>query len=760
MPKTSTPTQEVAETRKTLTHALGSRYKIQKLLGSGGAGHAYLIQEKETGLLRVAKILRPSARRLEKLRNEFLNEATKLAQLRHPNLVGVYGQSQTSKLPYFVMEFVKGDDLETTTKLLVKQHSGGEWVHSVHRIVLQLAEVLDYLHTQRPHPLLHLDVKPANVVVHFDNRKRPRPVLLDFGVAQYARNGRDDPRKTQAIGTFPMWPERYLKTLQRHTSEGRTVFLIRRDQLNTELDLHLFGRTILAALETGISADPVDSTRWSSIGIAGYRFIADLAASLLIDTREHPLVKSAWEVVQRLERVERGENRSRGHFDEGFVRLPGLNLRSFGTNVRALTDWPQFQRLRGISQLGLVSMVYPGATHTRFEHSLGVFENAIEVLDHVAGPRGDTRFRSVVSDEELVATALVALFHDIGHYPFAHQFRISGRYPQHERRTLEVVKGADAEKLVTGHFSRDVYSCMVQLMTHLVEAEEGKAVGSTPVGVPPQYRVFRSMLSSSIDVDKLDYVARDATHAGVPYGRVVDRPRFLSALRVWWNEKSEPELLLSDKGRACAEALGFARYLMFSEVYWNHCVRAYAAMVSAALAQCGQESVGTHLWDGDAMFLEWLTNQGSAGWLRDLLGVRKPYRRAFVQPRFGWGDGTLTEDEKLFGKMEDAARGEGDALEVVRRVVADVVGAKEFSEHEIVVDVPREVGSVTGVRVLPEGQEKPVSAGPIYAGIGKTFDGWARKARVFVHPKFMSGRSVMETSLAVRSELLKAFVIE
>jgi HD superfamily phosphohydrolases len=362
----------------------------------------------------------------------------------------------------------------------------------------------------------------------------------------------------------------------------------------------------------------------------------------------------------------------------------------------------------------------------------------------------------MVADEELVATVIVALLHDIGHYPFAHQFRIKGKFPDHDDRTLSVMEDQLGDK-ITNIFNADVYKNVVTLMKHIIAREKPGEQEIDGNQYPPYFAVLRSIISSSIDADKLDYVRRDGHHCGVPYGGIVDHERFVSALRVWWDSDDLPHLLLSDKGRVCAEALVFARYLMTSEVYWNHGVRAYAAMLSAAIDQINPEEVKPHLWDTDASFLNWLAVDRRTKWLVELINNRKPYRRAFVHQKLGSGIAPENTDERLFEFLEKAASGNETILERIRDVVAKALAIKVTKPHQIVIDVPKGMTRIRGVQVLAEGHESPGPVGPIFDAIGENFDGFARKVRIFVHPDLMERRHVAESTSVVRKALLHDF---
>src|SRR5262245_9067225 len=246
------------------------------------------------------------------------------------------------------------------------------------------------------------------------------------------------------------------------------------------------------------------------------------------------------------------------------VRIPpGVDV-PLTDRVRRLIDTPDFRRLAHISQLGLVTLVYPAANHSRQEHSLGVFLAAIEYLDRLAA---DERFTAAVSPHDAEMLLAAALLHDIGHCPFGHPIE-DLRLPQvsgHEQRARHRITASDVAKVL-----RDDWGLDPEKVAALVAGE----THSRPQGI------LRSLLSGPIDVDKIDYLMRDSLHAGVPYGRHFDRRRLIGSLCL--NEAGDG-VAITDKGKTAAEMMVFARYVMFSEVYWHHAVRSATAMLQRAM---------------------------------------------------------------------------------------------------------------------------------------------------------------------------------
>lgn len=248
----------------------------------------------------------------------------------------------------------------------------------------------------------------------------------------------------------------------------------------------------------------------------------------------------------------------------GVIRIPVEQDVPFTDRVQAIVDTSEFQRLRQITQLALASRVYPGAIHSRFEHALGVYHNALCYLRQLGL---DPRFASTVNSHDAEVLIAASLLHDIGHWPFCHPIEDLAlpEVPEHEdfaRRFL----GTDSElaEVLRQQWNIEPEE-IVQVLTG--QAEE------------PALSLRQSILSGPIDIDKMDYLNRDSQHCGVPYGRNFDRNRLISSLIV--NEAGDG-LALTTKGKTAAEMMVFARYVMFSEVYWHHAVRAATTMFTRA----------------------------------------------------------------------------------------------------------------------------------------------------------------------------------
>ena len=216
------------------------------------------------------------------------------------------------------------------------------------------------------------------------------------------------------------------------------------------------------------------------------------------------------------------------------------------TGVAAdLLDVPAVQRLRHIKQLSTVRLVYPSANHTRFEHSLGVYHLASETLDHL-GVAGRTAER----------IRAAALLHDVGHPPFSHNVeellhRHTGKYHDDVADLLRDGR--------VGAVLRD-HDLDPETVAELV-AGEGR---------------YGQLVSGELDVDRMDYLVRDAHHTGVPYG-TIDHGRLVRELTF-----VDGELVLAEGNVQTAESLLLARALMNPVVYTHHVARISKAMLRRA----------------------------------------------------------------------------------------------------------------------------------------------------------------------------------
>jgi hypothetical protein len=265
---------------------------------------------------------------------------------------------------------------------------------------------------------------------------------------------------------------------------------------------------------------------------------------------------------------------------------------------REIINKPAFQRLRRIRQLAWTDQVYPGAMHTRFEHSLGVMHVATQLYDSIV-----QRSRKLLEEyygydeagfkRDRALVRLAALLHDVGHSPFSHagedvfpfQPNSKKRYG-HEEYSAAIIR-YELKDAIEKHPLNGNYDFKADDVAALIEGSSGSA-----------RRVFwREVITGQIDADRMDYLLRDSLHTGVGYGKY-DWCRLLNTVEAVEIPQPEGEALkqglrlgVNEGGIHAAEALVLARYFMFTQVYFHKTRVAYDHHLRQALSNLLPEGV-------------------------------------------------------------------------------------------------------------------------------------------------------------------------
>jgi len=426
----------------------------------------------------------------------------------------------------------------------------------------------------------------------------------------------------------------------------------------------------------------------------------------------------------------------------GLVRIPPELDVPLTDRVRAIIDTAEFRRLARISQLGLVSLVYPAALHTRFEHSLGVYRLALLLLKQLAYHRPFTQLVSAEEAEMLIAAALV---HDIGHWPFCHlmeEMHLPG-VPTHERFAQSFLLQTELAEVLRRDWHLE--------LREIVELLSGGAE-------TPSRRLLASILSGPIDIDKMDYLFRDSLHAGVPYGRNYDQQRLIGSFCL---NADGDGLAITDKGKTAAEMLVFARYVMFSEVYWHHGVRSATAMLQRAFFLLYEQL------DLDRLFrltetemiqqLQAAAADGPAGEL--LAGLFGPKRRLYKR----LAQISFLERPALYRRL---AHRPYPWLVACAENLAHLLSEhlrQPISAHEILLDAPpvkRETPLEVDVWYRKEGRYRSLQqASPVAQALApEQFDDYVKRVRVFGHPRLiplMSDPNIVQDLLAKAADRME-----
>lgn len=411
------------------------------------------------------------------------------------------------------------------------------------------------------------------------------------------------------------------------------------------------------------------------------------------------------------------------------IRIPHQLDVPFTPRVRSIVDTAEFQRLRQITQLGLAARIYPGATHTRFEHALGVFHNALKYLWQLGK---DERFAATVSPHQAEVLIVAALLHDLGHWPFCHPIEDMGLadLPPHEQFAAQFL-AADRE---LGQVLRSEWNIEAEEVLDVLVAKSDST----------SLRLMRSILSGPIDIDKMDYLERDSLHAGVPYGRNFDRARLIQSLLV--NEAGDG-LAISAKGKTAAELMVFARYVMFSEVYWHHAVRSATCMFARSFYELHRSfDLQTLFQQSEFDVIRELrakaVGTSVASLLDGLFGAKRRLHKRILEL-------SHYQTPDLYQRI--AGRPYGDLVAVAKRLLEKI--SRELncsvSPTDLLIDAPpshKEVEFKVDIYYPKEKKYQPLSlASPVVNALARTqFDDYVKRVRIFAEPALaqrIAGRS-------------------
>jgi HD superfamily phosphohydrolase len=324
-----------------------------------------------------------------------------------------------------------------------------------------------------------------------------------------------------------------------------------------------------------------------------------------------------------------------------FIKDPVHGYEEVEAGLLPLLDSPPVQRLRHVKQLGFSYLVYPGANHTRFEHSLGTMHLAMILARHLD-----------LDPADVLLIGAAGLLHDIGHGPFSHTSEaFLSEFAGHDHHQVDHLLGEPA------------------LASALEEADlDPAAISALIRGEHP----LADLIHGDLDADRMDYLLRDAHYTGVPYG-TVDAQRLIQSSIL-----TEGGLGIRESGIQAAESLLIARTLMRPAVYFHHTSRIATSMLTLALCEhAGAGGSGDlraiPILD-DAGLCQVLATSGS-GVARTLLAgllTRRLYKRALYVGRDQVGASFLTS-EPLLRRMRALAR-----------EIAEAAGREEW---EVIVDI-------------------------------------------------------------------------
>src|SRR5574341_660288 len=521
-----------------------------------------------------------------------------------------------------VLEMGSEDDVSKAAKRITGL------LREVAELFSQWVSLLSHVHSSHPSAeegYVYLDVKPANVLVD----DHLRLTAIDFGSAEKLDKNDHEPIKVFFTKDYAHEALKELKG--EDASSNRVMGGTKRANLKREFDYFALGISMLEILNQIADIRPhvvPQLPLYRSLHFLATRLLDGKNSGRVADNKfPHAsqvfpgLVADDYETLhyQTLDDAHRDLEKELGRwslerqvpelatYSKNIVRLvPGYNT-VLTRRLSAVIEHPLVARLKHVTQLGLVSLVYPTAYHSRYDHALGSYTYTTYYVKSLFNDLGNPLFRNLVGTSDIKAVLLAALLHDLGQYPLAHDLEevhpgifkhtlIGEKLLEDEtkdergRTLMQIIEdskngwgvSSDALADIRGAHSRS------KSIPHLdQQANQQESLPEKEDKASLKTNVLAAIIDGQVDADKADYIIRDSLRCELTYGQQLDIERLLRVLTVAIipdGGSKRVRLGVYDKGLVSAHAFGQARYELLSTVYWHHTSRIIKAMLQYATA--------------------------------------------------------------------------------------------------------------------------------------------------------------------------------
>lgn len=738
--------QEISEIEISIKKELPD-FKNLEYLGKGATSYCFKFDHELLGT-RAIKTAKPNELiKNPKLKRIFLEEIGILSKIHHKNVITIHEignlNHKDQEIPYYTMEFFDFDLI----KFMESEDFSNLKREDLISILRQSVDGLHHIHDV----VSHNDIKESNIFID----KHYNVKIGDFGFAKYfSKKSSPDSHH----GTPEYWCNELKEQLKKRSDEdpNNTVIIIEKKDRKPKWDIvalgYVFENILKEYRERGTNNCLSDSDE---------RYLDQLIKNMKLESSAG--IQKTDEIVDVLEKmrktlwssllIEELSSQPR----KTTVRIPEFESIYSSDRVKIIINHPWFQRLKDVRQLGLAYLVYPGAMHSRLEHSLGVYHKIIEYLNGLLADEYNQFLRMNLDEYKVKVLILAAILHDIGHFPFAHSFEDISKKFSHLGFTLKFIDGSIVElapKLAELDNSYVTGFNKIISEKWCVDPEDVKSVlnlKDKPVLLDEVIRhIFNYILDSPIDVDKIDYIMRDSLHVGVSYGKYFDYSRFLQGVTT--HEKKNDAIVILEKAKVPVEMLLLIRYAMYKDIYRHHAVRVAESMLNQAVYffyKCKKEELSEEdfykelvnevFTSSDDQILEWLSETGPTETkeLIERIKTRQLFKRLVVYRKGDDEVASIYENiERLKWKKSEDKSEFYNFCTILRSRLNKKFGLS-MKDHEIVIDVPDpERDKIQDVFIIPEYKKEPLSLqtqSEIFNMIKDNFQKWVHKIRIFIN---------------------------
>jgi len=614
-----------------IEHKLKSVYAFVEPIGRGGSGIVIKLIDKQLQIPRALKIPRPKT---DELIESIKNEIDHLKNLKHDNIINLYALGEVKidekdHYPFFVMDFIEDAiDIKKKLKTNLSELKESKYLANITKWLLErfieIASAISFCHSNE---IIHFDIKPSNILL----TKKNKSILSDLGLSKKKTNSTEK----DIIGFTIFYAHPDLKYDYAHKSSKNFVKKYESpSKFNYKWDIYAFGKTILELLSL-IDQQFPDSIMYDytfnylhllACRMLDGRNLTEEERTIIVrkfkeDGDDVSVFKEEWLELKSKELLSLKyesvdeiiiDLMKMKHDNTFYDSIPELNIyyskriqssdgitAPFSKRVKRIIEHPVFSRLSSVPQLGLLSSIYPTASHNRLEHSIGVFRNCVLYINALYHDSYNPLFRQLVTEVDLKTLLIVSLLHDIGHYPLAHEIEETNRELKHEIIGSKLLSNNTEDKF--GHTIKDIienkewgWGIEIEEVRKIIFGQKEKEMPSLFKTQNLKHKMLSSIIDGPIDIDKVDFLIRDSKNCHLKYGEIIDFERLLNNLTIIIYKDDDEETNFSvgsyEKGQTAAESLTFARYLLYQSLYWHHTARSIRVMLSSAVSDAMQNN--------------------------------------------------------------------------------------------------------------------------------------------------------------------------